>query len=115
MRSKAENRTAPRIQFATRVLVQFDAVKGVTGSTVDVSESGAFITTQIHLKALSPGDFGVLKILHIADCAEMPCVVARVTETGIGVEFADICQAGLITQLKSTKSSLVGRLNPKST
>ncbi|MEG3641342.1 PilZ domain-containing protein [Magnetococcus sp. PR-3] len=100
-------RIAPRISFATRVLVEFDSKKGLTGRTQDVSESGAFIETNFSPKMFEEGTFGLLHMLHIGDCAAMPCEIARITDTGIAVKFVQQCPAGLISQLKKSKPGKV--------
>ncbi|MBF0142800.1 MAG: PilZ domain-containing protein [Magnetococcales bacterium] len=80
-----------RIPFETRLV--FDAEKGSvhTGLTKDVSLSGAFLITDHRPEGVLVGDVGVATLTRHRGGREFsmsfPCVVARVTATGLGLDF----------------------------
>lgn len=85
-------RREDRITFVTELFLETNRGVTLSGHTTDVSLSGAFLFTGYRPDTIQEGDTGVVtatvrgKDDRMFDMA-FPCVVARVTERGVGLHF----------------------------
>ncbi|MEO5366496.1 MAG: PilZ domain-containing protein [Magnetococcus sp. WYHC-3] len=89
--SKEVPRQDERFRFVSHVRFLGDGGLIIQGRTSDVSLSGAFLEPDPPVTGLAPGLEGVLEVTlnenGQAVVMDFPCIVARVTPRGIGLNF----------------------------
>ncbi|MBF0603847.1 MAG: PilZ domain-containing protein [Nitrospirae bacterium] len=87
VQSMANNR-AQRIEFSTRVLLEFGKDKGFVGNTENISESGAFVVIGYPPIQVTMGDPGLLHLMPIKNRQPSFFRISRITDHGIAVHFS---------------------------
>ncbi|MBF0426524.1 MAG: PilZ domain-containing protein [Magnetococcales bacterium] len=85
---------AARIELSTRVLLELNNGRGYIGATDNISESGVFFTLGYRPVTINRGEFGFLHVMPLSGHRPLPCQVARLTESGIAIQFVDRCPLG---------------------
>ncbi|MBF0134448.1 MAG: PilZ domain-containing protein [Magnetococcales bacterium] len=90
---------AQRIDFSTRVLLEFGKEKGFVGNTENISESGAFVVIGYPPIQVTIGDPGLLHLMPIGNRQPSFFKISRITDHGIAVHFLRDCPPWFKTTL----------------
>ncbi|MBF0460777.1 MAG: PilZ domain-containing protein [Magnetococcales bacterium] len=69
------------------------------GNTDNVSETGVFFSIGYPPVKITLGEVGLLHIMPLEGRQPVPCKVARLTDSGVAVQFLKDCPTGLISRL----------------
>jgi len=83
------NRNWERLEYQTGMVLQLEDGRNFEGHTMDVSLGGVFLLVSQATDSLKIGDEGELHILPKDDSLIFPCIVVRIAEHGIGLNFRD--------------------------
>ncbi|MBF0294492.1 MAG: PilZ domain-containing protein [Magnetococcales bacterium] len=97
---------AERYELQSRVLLELGGMRAYIGMTINVSESGLLFELGYPPIRIDVGETGLLHHLPLTLCRIIPCQVARLTETGVGVRFLVQPPVGLITEFDEVRRIL---------
>ncbi|MEO5378041.1 MAG: hypothetical protein H7832_09715 [Magnetococcus sp. DMHC-6] len=82
---------AVRIGLDFRVLLEFDHNRALIGITENVSDSGVFVTLRYRPVGVFISDYAKLHLFPFFNDQNFwrPCLVTRLTNTGIAVQFIE--------------------------
>ncbi|MBF0614293.1 MAG: PilZ domain-containing protein [Magnetococcales bacterium] len=90
---------AERFEVKARVLLELSDKRAFIGNTVNVSASGVFFDIGYPPFQVELHENGLLHLMPLVMKNVIPCQIARLTPTGIAIQFLENQPAGLTSQL----------------
>ncbi|MBF0416697.1 MAG: PilZ domain-containing protein [Magnetococcales bacterium] len=90
---------APRMKVHVRALLEISGGRGLTGTVVDVSDSGALLFFQAVPSWIQAGETALLHIIPLEQSDRMPCKIVAVSKDDIRIAFLEREQCDLYSAL----------------
>ncbi|MBF0311057.1 MAG: PilZ domain-containing protein [Magnetococcales bacterium] len=90
---------APRIEFRQRAFLELIDRRGFTGTTLNVSETGAFLELGFLPPDVTVGELGLLHPAPFKTNRYLLCKIVRITVEGIGFSLIGVGEIHFNTML----------------